>query len=672
MRRAMNPKQFFAELKRRNVYKVAVAYAVVAWLLMQIATQIFPFFEIPNWVVRLVVLLLVLGFPVALILAWAFELTPEGLKRTESLDVRSASSSSQNRTWLYVAAIGAAISIALFFLGRYTAEHRQSAPSELPAKSIAVLPFDNLSRDPDNAYFAEGVQDEILTRLAKVADLKVISRTSTQRFKSAPDNLPQIAKQLGVTNVLEGSVQKSANQVRVNVQLINAITDAHLWAETYDRKLSDIFQVETEVAQRIATSLEAKLTGREQHDIARIATTNADAYDAFLRALAFDDAQSAEDLDRALHLHRRAIEIDPKFALAWAKLGNKESEKYFTYAHTPEQLARAQQAAETALRLQPDLSEAHQAAGLFYYYCLQDFDRALAELSQAHERSPNNANVILSVGLVKRRQGKLDESIEVQRQAANLDPRNLDIWLNLGRSYRGERKFNEARAMFDRGLAVTPGEPMTVATKAETYVAEGNLDTADQLTSQVVVRPLDDPFGRSIAVLGFRRQFDRAIALISADLKQKESSSPSLAAIGHGAIARFKFAAGSADARSLLEQARRELKTIQAQGGGSIRIRETLIEVEASLGNRDAVQRDAEMLLRDTAKDLWQAPFSEEVVARAYAIMGDAGRAIPLLQHALSVTGLEALTPAFLRLDPVWDRIRNDPRFVKLSDQKQP
>src|SRR6266404_3596156 len=251
----MDPKNFFGELKRRNVYKVAVAYAIVGWLLVQVATQVFPFLEIPNWVVRWLILLVAVGFPFALVIAWAFELTPEGLKRTEDVDL-AAGRSSKKRTWIYVVVIGVGFSIGLFFVGRYTARNTAStAPAGLSAKSIAVLPFDNLSRDPDNAYFAEGVQDEVLTRLAKVADLKVISRTSTQRFKSAPSDLRDIAKRLGVTNILEGSVQKANDQVRVNVQLINALTDAHLWADTFDRKLTDIFAVESEIAKTIADTL---------------------------------------------------------------------------------------------------------------------------------------------------------------------------------------------------------------------------------------------------------------------------------------------------------------------------------------------------------------------------------------------------------------------------------
>src|SRR5437016_500103 len=256
----MNPRHFVSELRRRNVYKVAVAYAVVGWLVAQVATQIFPFLEIPNWIVRLVIVLIAIGFPIALVIAWAFEATSEGIKRTEVADAMPTAMSHKRHAWIFVVIVGAALSVGLFFIGRYTGRNAAST-SELAAKSIAVLPFDNLSRDPDNAYFAEGVQDEILTRLAKVADLKVISRTSTQRFKSAPSDLREIAKQLGVMHIVEGSVQKANDQVRVNVQLINALSDAHLWADTYDRKLTDIFAVESEIAKTIADTIKQKLTG---------------------------------------------------------------------------------------------------------------------------------------------------------------------------------------------------------------------------------------------------------------------------------------------------------------------------------------------------------------------------------------------------------------------------
>ncbi len=268
----MNPKNFFAELRRRNVYKVAIAYAVVAWLLMQIATQVFPFLEIPNWAIRLVIMLIVIGFPIALVIAWAFELTPEGLKRTEFAD-ELPKKAPRNRTWIYVVIVAGAISVGVFFLGRYTSS-KQSGGAELPVKSIAVLPFENLSHDPDNAYFADGIQEEILTRLAKIADLKVISRTSTQQYQSKPGNLSEIAKQLGVANILEGSVQKAGDSVRVNVNLIQAASDSHLWADTYDRKLTDIFGVESEIAKAITETLQAKLTGSEEHALSVRPTDN--------------------------------------------------------------------------------------------------------------------------------------------------------------------------------------------------------------------------------------------------------------------------------------------------------------------------------------------------------------------------------------------------------------
>src|SRR5256714_13586324 len=347
---------FFTELKRRNVYKVAVAYAIVGWLVVQIATQVFPFLEIPNWVVRLVIALVAIGFPIALIIAWALELTPEGIKRTDDTDVPAAGVS-KNRTWIYVAAIGAAFSIGLFFIGRYTGRNSNSlSPGELPAKSIAVLPFDNLSRDPDNAFFAEGVQDEILTRLAKVADLKVISRTSTQRFKSAPTDLRDVAKQLDVTNILEGSVQKVNDQVRVNVQLINALSNAHLWAETYDRKLTDIFAVETDIAKTIADTLQAKLTGSEKQMMAAQSTSDTAAYELYHKGRSLWEKRSGDNIPKAIAFYEQAIARDPNYALAYAGLSNAYILlPFFARADRLDAYAKAKEAALKALLLNPYL-----------------------------------------------------------------------------------------------------------------------------------------------------------------------------------------------------------------------------------------------------------------------------------------------------------------------------
>jgi TolB-like protein len=323
----MKATNFFGELKRRNVYKVAVAYAVAGWALSQGIAQVFPAFDVPNWAIRSIVLLIIVGLPIALVLAWMFELTPHGIKRTETADAMPATSRQNKRAWIYVVVIGGLVSIGLFFLGRYTAP----TVAPLPAKSIAVLPFENLSEDKANAYFADGIQVEIPTRLAKIADLKVISRTSTQRYQSKPGNLAEIAKQLGVSNILEGSVQKAADQVRVNVQLVNVQTDSQLWAETYDRKLTDIFSVESEIAIRIAESLQAKLSGHEEQALAAKPTNNPEAYDAYLRGLAFEARSnySSDAIFKAIDFYGLAVQLDPNFALAWARLSGAHALLYF-------------------------------------------------------------------------------------------------------------------------------------------------------------------------------------------------------------------------------------------------------------------------------------------------------------------------------------------------------
>src|SRR5467141_2945017 len=398
----MNLEKFFTELKRRNVYKVAVAYAVVAWLLIQVATQVFPFFEVPNWAVRLVVLLIIIGFPIALVIAWAFELTPEGLKRTEVADAAPVPRS-RSRAWIYVVLIAGALSAGLFFLGRFTASTKQSVSAEVSSKSIAVLPFDNLSRDPDNAYFASGIQDEIITRLAKIADLKVISRTSTQQYQSKPGNLSEIAKQLGVANILEGSVQKVADQVRVNVQLIQVASDSHLWADTYDRKLVDIFGVESEVAKAIADALQAKLTGGEQRALAVKPTNNSGAYDAYLRGLALEarTTTSPDDSEKAVGFYERAVQLDPAFALAWARLSRANSQVYF--GGLDKSSARndaAERALNTAQKLQPNSPETLLAQAYYQYWVLRDYELAKATFGRVRELLPSSSDVPGALALI--------------------------------------------------------------------------------------------------------------------------------------------------------------------------------------------------------------------------------------------------------------------------------
>ncbi len=661
-------KSFLAELKRRHVYKVAVAYGVVAWLLIQAASIVLPTFEAPGWVLKTFLVAMVAGFPMALIIAWAFEMTPEGIKRTENVspDEKIPQWSRRNFAALIV-------TIGLIAAGLLTFQLLR-APKTVQAatgnnKSIAVLPFASLSEDKANAYFADGIQDEILTRLSKIAELKVISRTSTQQYQSKPGNLSEIAKQLGVAHILEGSVQKSGESVRVNVQLIKAEGDSHLWAETYDRKLTDIFTVESEVAQRIASSLEARLTGREQKEVADIPTKNPEAYDAYLRGLASLNKQGFESIEHAIEYLQKAVELDPQYAQAWAQLGIAESQKS-GYERTPAQLERARVAAETAVRLQPDLAETHEGLATYYYYGLRDFDRALLELDQARSRDPNNPEVILYTGLIKRRQGKLDESIEYQRKATQFDPRNSDIWENLHASYRGKRDFKTSREMVDRALAISPDELDLVGYKAETYTAEGNLDAADEVLRGHQLNPGSEAFFQQAYSLICRRRFDEAIKSFEAT-ENTAATLPSLMAARRRILLGelHSFAGHTREAHQLLEAARRDLMALRAGGNTSDDVLDGLVQSNGFLGDRLQLDEAAEALLQQTAPDKWQYGLSEQTVAAAYAAIGAADRALPLIEHALSVNCDTSLTAANLRQHPVWDRIRDDPRFQKLAGQ---
>jgi TolB-like protein/Flp pilus assembly protein TadD len=451
----VNLPNFFSELKRRNVYKVAIAYAVIAWLLMQIASQIFPFFEIPNWAVRLVVLLLIIGFPIALIIAWAFEATPEGIKLTEAAD--ASGQRSRGGAWIYIVVIGAALSVGLFFLGRYTASRKQTESTELPQKSIAVLPFENLSEEKGNAYFADGIQDEILARLSKISDLKVISRTSTQKYKSAPDNLREIAKQLGVANILEGSVQKAADQVRVNVQLINALNDAHLWSDIYDRKLTDIFAVESDIAKTIADTLEAKLTHTEQSAIAARPTEDNEAHELYLKGRYFFGKRTVEDLKRAIDYFNQALAKDPNYAPAYAGIADSYVllPEYSNESST-ELYPKARAAAEKALAIDNDLAEAHVSLGLLHG---ADFNLnpSKREFERALKLNPNYAAAHYFLGLtVLAPLGQLDQALAELKRAVELDPFSAIMNTNFGLCYILARRYPEAIAQLRKATELDP------------------------------------------------------------------------------------------------------------------------------------------------------------------------------------------------------------------------
>jgi TolB-like protein/Tfp pilus assembly protein PilF len=685
----VNTKNFFAELRRRNVYKVAIAYGVVAWLLIQVATQVFPFFDIPNWTVRLVVLLIVIGFPIALVIAWAFELTPQGLKRTEVADTLPARPP-PTRTWSYVAITAGALAVGLFFFGRFMVWNivtQRNVTSEPPEKSIAVLPFENLSEEKSNAYFADGIQDEILTRLSKIADLKVISRTSTQHYKSAPENLPEIARQLGVAHILEGSVQKSGDAVRVNVQLIKAANDSHLWADTFDRKLIDIFSVESEVAKAIADELRVKLTGQEEQVIAAKPTDNPEAYDAYLRGLAYTlkTANTAANAIGAQKYLREAVRLDPKFALSWALLSWVDARGYITTALQPTVALReeARQAAETALTLQPNLGEAVLAKGYYYYSCLKDYDTASRYFEQAHQFLPNSSRIPESLAFVARRRGQWDRSDSYFTEAERLDPRNVSLLTQHALSYIYLRRFPEALGKLDQVLNITPDDVDTLVRKAAIAQAEGDLPRAAALLAPLHPNA-DDSTALETQV--YQAILERRPTQIIPRLKEILLAKPDPALGYTNGELRFYlgWAQDVADDRDAAQeswrQARSELEPFLKEQPENYFLIGDLALTNMGLGDKAAAVALSEraMAAVPSEKDALDGPAPIEILARVATRMGEPDRAIAALQKLLSVpyesslaTNLP-LTPALLRLDPMFDPLRNDPRFQKLVASPAP
>lgn len=552
---------FFNELKRRHVYKVAVTYAVVGWLVIQVSSTVLPTFHAPEWATQTLVVFVALGFPVALVLAWAFELTPEGIRRAD--EVHPAKS--KGRAWLYVAIAAGALSLALFFLGRFSGPHKQAA--EVSSKSIAVLPFESLSEDKSNAYFADGIQDEILARLSKIADLKVISRTSTQRFKSAPSDLREIAQKLGVANILEGSVQKNADAVRVTVQLIQATNDSHLWAETYDRKLSDVFGVETDVAEKIAASLEAKLTGREKEAITSIETKNPQAYEFYLRGLSQRNKFSQPDTKQRIDAYRHAVELDPNYADAWAQLAIEQAIIFRSPDQSEELGQNARVAAETALRLAPDSAQAHEAMGLYCGYCRDDYRAALTELEKAQERAPKDGAILGALGIFQRTSGKVDEAVTTMQKAAELDPLNLSVWRILASTYSGLRRFADARSMLERALALEPGNIDMIGGIALNYQAEGNLDEAWKILSRHPFQtPVEWAFVPYCEQYLLWRDYGFLIETIKGMHLESNSYSPILNAAYDVLLANFYFLNQERDlAIQHAQKAEREMQELRAK-----------------------------------------------------------------------------------------------------------
>jgi TolB-like protein/Tfp pilus assembly protein PilF len=679
----VNPTNFFVELKRRNVYRAAVAYGVVAWFLTQLTTQVFPFFEIPNSAVRFVVIALAVGFPIAMLLSWLYELTPEGIVRTEDVDPAQARSvqRASGRILDFIIIGVLLLVIAMMIVGRRPF-YRQTGES-ISQKSIAVLPFENRSRDPDNAYFADGIQDEILTLLSKIADLKVISRTSTQQYQGKPRNLAEIAKQLGVANILEGSVQKAGDQVRVNVQLVKAQTDSHLWAETYDRKLTDIFSVESEIAKGIAESLQANLTGREEQALAVKPTNNPEAYDAYLRGLAlYARSGYSNTLTKAIDSYERAVQLDPNFAVAWARLSRANAALYFHGGdRTATRRDAAKKALENAQKLHPNSPETQLALGYYQYHVLGDYGLAKTTFRLVSKMLPGNSEIPEALGYVNRRQGNWDESLAYLEQGLALDPRNSELLTDTAFTYITLRQFPAALKLYDRGLDIIPNDVDLVAWKAGIYQAEGNLEEAAKLLTDVNAQTSSGPaFGSKITQLRLERNYGEAIRLLQARLAQFHYGFPYDKARDQVLLALTQRLAGdTTGAKVTAEQARKTLEQLCRDQPDNAFLAAELSGAYAVLGEKDSALREAQraITLVPSSKDRLAGPGLEENLALIQVTFAENSRAISTLTQLLQTPYISWLygtpvTPALLRLDPIWDPLRSDPRFQKLCEEKQP
>jgi len=601
------------------------------------------------------------------------------------------------RSWSWIAAL--IIVAALAAAAGFYISSRRTGPKALPTasaptpaavvipeKSIAVLPFENLSRDPDNAYFADGIQDEILTRLAKIADLKVISRTSTQHYKSAPENLPEIARLLGVAHILEGSVQKSGDAVRVNVQLIKAANDSHLWADTFDRKLTDIFSVESEVAKAIAEQLRAKLTGQEEQVIAAKPTDNPQAYDAYLRGLAYTlktATTPANSLGAQKYL-KEAVRLDPKFALGWALLSYVDSVGYRTRTLQPTVALReeARQAAETALSLQPNLGEAVHAKGYYHYSCLKDYETAVRYFEQARQFLPNSGLIPESLAYVERRRNQWDQSEAYFNEAERLDPRNVSLLTQHALSYMYGRRFPDALRKLDQVLNITPDDVDTIALKANIAQAEGDFPRAAALLAPL--HPNADDFS-PVETQVYQAILERRAAPMIARLKEIVAKPDPALGFYNGEL-RFwlgwaqEVAGDHAAAQETWRQAHRELEPFLKEQPENYILMGDLALTNMGLGDKTAAFSFVEkaMAAVPIEKDAMDGPIPIEVLARVSAQMAEPDRAIATLQKLLSIpyAGPLAenvpLTPALLRLDPMFDPLRNDPRFQKLAQSEAP
>jgi TolB-like protein/Tfp pilus assembly protein PilF len=677
-----NPKTFFSELKRRNVYKVAVAYIIGGWALSQGLAQVLPVFSVPNWVIQVLVVLIILGLPVALGLAWAFELTPEGLKRTEEVDPVAAAAH-KKRAWIYVVIAGAVVSIGLFFLGRYSAGPTQLGAVDTSVKSIAVLPFENLSDDKQNTYFADGVQDQILTNLGRVSDLKVISHTTVRQYKSGvPRNLREIGKQLGVTHILEGSVQRAGDRLRIAAQLIDARTDSQIWAETYDRTAADLFAIQSELAESIVAQLQAKLSPEQKAYIEARPTQDLVAFELYLRAKQIIDSYLIADDVRAAVLSAlqsldQAIKRDPDFVSAYCYIARANNLLYFfDLDPTPDRILLAEAAVKAALRLRPDSAEAHFAMADFLFRCHRDYDGALKELAIARPGLPNDTAFFILSGYINRRRNNWVQAERDFKTAVELDPRNPNAYNLLADTYNLQRRHLLAAQVYDRVLAAGERTPI-VFFRRDSAIFNGT-GNSTELRRVLSKNPNMDIGGGQTPIRVFLALIDgnfaEAEGVLAAspreDFQDIDYSFYYPKAWFEAIIARAK--GDSARASEAFSNARKILEQRLAIKPEDARTIAVLAQVDANLGRKELAIQEAQHAvdLMPLSKDVYDGALVLEGLAQVYTWTNEPDRAIEVLQKLAAMPSY--IYYARLKLYPMWNPLRSDPRFQKIVNSLAP
>jgi TolB-like protein/Flp pilus assembly protein TadD len=684
---------FLYELRRRHVVRVAIAYAVAAWVSLQLASIVFPAFGAPEWVLKVIIALIALGFPIALILAWAFEVTPDGIRRTEPAHSPDARAPEQDHrvgrslNTVVIAALALAVGVLLWrqFGPRMATDGSKVASQgdASPGKSIAVLPFESLSEDKANAYFTTGMQDEILTRLAGIRDLKVISRTSTAQYASHPTDLKTVGLQLGVAAVIEGTVQKAGDAVHINLQLIDTQTDGHLWAESYDRELKDIFAVERDVAEKVAGALKATLMPEEAARVASVPTQNAEAYDLYLRALAFSNHANDQYgltpvlMPQAIDLLQQAIAKDPAFASASALLGRAHMYMYFFGPdRTEARLAAAKDAADRALSLQPELGEGHFALAFYWYWGFREYARAQAELDLARKTMPQSFDVEEISAAIARRQGKWEQTLKGLHRAQEFDPRNSSPSFEFGQTYAQLRRYAEADQAYARAAVLSADPALSQIRRAQNTVAWKG-DIAPLRATLSALSPSSDAYRSSqpafFDLAWYARDFAGAVRIAEASDKPNW-----LYSRGNSVLPRKLRLAWADTAIGDVAKANALYTEIHATYQAVVKERPAdwdghmaLGLAAAGLGLKDeaiAEGRRAVELLPLT-RDAFAGPEYLAYLAQLYLSVGENSQAMDMLQQLMSVPAGLSMSSALLELDPFWDPLRKDPRFETLVRQ---